>query len=104
MEEQKNNAAMGVAKGDSNAKNGPQQKLSYEQLNKICGELYQQNQELIKQVRQSNMSNMFRRLDYLFMVLQFENVIKDPEFINSCVEEIKSALTIPEEKDEGKEE
>ena len=94
MEEKKSNQAMGVAKNE-----GTQEvkKYSYEQLNEICGELYQQNQRLAQQLRQAQMTNMFRRLDYLFMVLQYEAVIQDPKFISNCVEEIKEAINGPAE-------
>lgn len=98
MEEQKNNQAMGVAENNQKVQNEGTQKLSYEQLNSICSELYQENQKLRRQLQQVNVSNMFKRLDYLFAVLQYESVIKDPEFINSCVEEIKSAMAVPEEE------
>ena len=94
MEEKKLKAVKG-------GKEEKEQKLSYEQLNEVCSQLYQQNQNLIKQLQQANATNMFRRLDYLFKVLEFESVIKDSDFINSCVEEIKEAMIIPaEEKEE----
>jgi hypothetical protein len=54
----------------------------------------------MKQLQQMNMTNMFKRLDYLFLVLQNEQVIKDPEFVGNCVEEIKEALYPAEEKKE----
>lgn len=73
-----------------------EQKLTYEQLNEACSQLYQQNQYLQNQLKQANLTNMFKRLDYLFKVLENENVIKDSEFIANCVEEIKDALTIAE--------
>lgn len=79
-----------------------EQKLTYEQLNEACSQLYQQNQYLQNQLKQANLSNMFKRLDYLFKVLECEKVIKDSEFISSCVDEIKEALSVdssePEEK------
>lgn len=80
-----------------------QQKLTYEQLNNICSELYQQNQNLVKQLQQNNLANMFKRLDYLFLVLQNSQMIEDKEFVNACVEEIKDALTLKkeEEREEG---
>lgn len=71
-----------------------EQKLTYEQLNDACSQLYQQNQYLQNQLKQANLTNMFKRLDYLFKVLECEKVIKDSEFINNCVEEIKDALTV----------
>jgi hypothetical protein len=69
-------------------------KLTYEQLDQICSQLYQENQKLINQLRQQETAIMFKRLDYLFMAIQAEKVIKDPEFIASCVDEIKSALMV----------
>ena len=94
MEEKKLKAVKG-------GKEEKEQKLSYEQLNEVCSQLYQQRENLIKQLQQANATNMFRRLDYLFKVLEFESVIKDSDFINSCVEEIKEAMIIPaEEKEE----
>ena len=77
---------------------GQQKKLSYDELNETCMQLYQQNQTLMRQLAQANYTNMFKRLDYLFMVVENMEVFDD-EFINSCVDEIKEALT-PAEKEE----
>ena len=95
MEEQKTKSPkMGVIKNKKESSSSePTQKLSYEQLNEACSQLYQQNQKLIQQVQQMNLTNMFKRMDYLFLVLKYEAVIKDPEFVGSCVEEIKASLT-----------
>lgn len=95
MEETKKTAKMEAVKsGDKK-----QQKLTYEQLNDVCMQLYQQNQKLTQQLQQANMTNMFARLDYLFKVLNYESVIKDAEFINSCIAEIKEAMIIKPEED-----
>lgn len=71
-----------------------EQKLTYEQLNDACSQLYQQNQYLQNQLKQANLTNMFKRLDYLFKVLEYNTVFNDPEFIGNCVDEIKDALSI----------
>ena len=73
------------------------QKLTYEQLNETCMQLYQQNQMLTKQLQQANYANMFKRLDYLFLVLKYAEVIDDYDFVNDCIDEIKDALIIPED-------
>ena len=73
------------------------QKLTYEQLNETCMQLYQQNQMLTKQLQQANYANMFKRLDYLFLVLKYAEVIDDYDFVNGCIDEIKDALIIPED-------
>lgn len=75
------------------------QKYTYEQLNEICIELSRQNRELVQRINQMDLTNMFRRLDYLFMVLKYESVFKDATFVGSCVDEIKEALTIKEQED-----
>jgi hypothetical protein len=101
MEEQKlgKTVKMNTEKKKENNINS-QQKLTYDQLNNVCAQLYQENQNLVKQLQQANMASMFRRLDYLFMVLKYEAVFKDPDFINSCIDEIKEAITIKEEETE----
>lgn len=96
MEEQKKAAKTVNLGSDTNNENKPQ-KYSYEELNKICIQLEQQNQYLMKQLYQANQTNMFKRLDYLFKVLEFESTIKDANFVNNCIAEIKEAIIIPEE-------
>lgn len=69
----------------------PEQKLSYEELDNLCV-------RLCVQLQQSKMGNVFKRLDYLFKVLQLENVFKDPEFIGNCAQEVKDLISIPKEE------
>lgn len=71
---------------------GNEQKLTYEQLNDACNQLFQQNQYLTRQVRELNATNLFKRLDYLFKVVELSSTIKDAEFVNSCIDEIKEAM------------
>lgn len=98
MEEKKSKSGKTVSMNAQSSREG--HKLTYEQLNEACQQLYQQNQMLTRQLQQANLTNMFRRLDYLFQVLQHSLVIDDKEFVKSCVEEIKSALTIREEEEQ----
>lgn len=85
MEEQKN---------ETKAPEQPQ-KLSYEQLQNIAGQLQQQNIQLRRVLEQSNMENMFKRLDYLFKVMEYPHMFSD-EFVQKCAAEIESSITIPE--------
>lgn len=80
-------------------------KFSYEQLTDVANRLVQENQYLKQQLQKAMQTiGMFNRIDYLFKVLQYEQVIKDAEFINNCVNEIKDSLTIPPtEESEGEE-
>lgn len=88
MEE--NKKSQDVKKSTLNNEN----KMSYEELNNVCAQLYQQNQNLIKQVQQLNVSAMFKRLDYLFKIVEFNKVFEDKEFVASCLAEIKEAMTV----------
>lgn len=96
MEEKK------VKEVEKNQGNEPQHKLTYEQLNDACSQLFQQNQQLARQLREANMEGMFKRLDYLFKAVELSGTINDPEFTNSCIDEIKEAL-YGNEKNSGKE-
>lgn len=77
-------------------------KLSYEELNEVCMRLEQQNQYLVRELQKANLTNMFKRLDYLFKVVEHSHSFGDAEFVGNCIEEIKEAMTINTE--EGKEE
>lgn len=74
-------------------------KLSYDELENIAQQLSNQNRELYMKVQELNAENMFKRLDYLFKVV--ENEIAFPQaFINNCVEEIQDMITLPKEEKE----
>lgn len=89
-----------VNTSDAN-KTEPRQKLTYEQLNDACNQLFQQNQKLYKKIQELEVSNMFARLDYLFKVIELSSTFKDTDFVNDCIEEIKEALTIKKDSKEG---
>lgn len=85
-------------------------KLTYEQLNEACNQLFQQNQYLAKQLREFNMTNSFKRLDYLFKVVDTygryakgESVTFDPAFVEGCIKEIQDAM-IPDAQEEPEKE
>lgn len=77
--------------------------LTYEQLNNVCQQLFQQNQKLKADVTELSNVAMFKRLDYLFKVVEFSSTFKDSDFVNSCMDEIKEALTVKEEDNDNKE-
>ena len=76
--------------------------LSYEQLKNVAGQLQQQNMQLRKALQEANFSNMFKRLDYLFKVMEYPHMFSD-EFVQKCTVEIESLMTIPETEEEPKE-
>ena len=76
------------------------EKLSYEQLENVAHQLSEQNRQLYAKLQEMQVSNMFKRLDYLFKVVENTGVFSI-DFHTKCVEEIESLMTIPEEKPEN---
>lgn len=79
-------------------------KISYEDLQKAAGQLYQQNQQLIAKCKQyeeqmQRLNNVEVRLHYLFEVLDKGSYFDD-DFIEVCVNEVKEIMTIKEEAEE----
>ena len=46
------------------------QKLSYEELQRVAMQLSEQAKALYKRVQELELTNMFKRLDYLFKVIE----------------------------------
>lgn len=76
------------------------EKLSYEQLENVAHQLSEQNRQLYAKLQEMQVDNMFKRLDYLFKVVENTGVFSI-DFHTRCVEEIESLMTIPEEKPEN---
>lgn len=81
-------------------------KPTYEELEAAVNDLNNKvqayaglNGELSRRLMSSDLQNMFKRLDFLFKVVEFENVF-DVKFVNDCVDEIQQLLTIPKDKTE----
>lgn len=79
------------------------EKMSYEQLENVAHQLSEQSKQLYMQLQNANMSNMFKRLDYLFKVVEHSHMFK-LDFVNKCINEIEDFMTIPEETEDNSEE
>lgn len=77
-------------------------KMSYEQLEEIATQLSEQVQRLSAALQESNRTNMFKRLDYLFEVLSHKDCF-GIEFIANCSKEIEDIITIPEVEEKNEE-
>lgn len=77
-----------------------EQKLSYEKLNEVCSQLYQENQYMKRQLYEANEALASRRMDYLFRIVEAKDTFS-PEFVASCVSEIEGAFTPQQENQEG---
>lgn len=73
-------------------------KPTWEELNNYCQQLYNQNQAMMKRLQEINLANTFKRIDYLFKVLELAKSFEG-DFVKACADEITSFLTIPEEEE-----
>lgn len=83
-------------------KNTKEGTLSYDQLKEVAAQLQHENQQLRSTLVRVDYSNTFKRLDYLFKVL--DNYVHfDDDFVASCIKEIQDIMTIKEESTEDTE-
>lgn len=75
------------------------EKMSYEQLENIAHQLSEQAKQLYARLQEANMANMFKRLDYLFKVVENAHAFSE-EFVAKCVTEIEDMIAIPESEEE----
>ena len=79
------------------------EKMSYEQLENVAHQLSEQNRQLFAKLQELNMANMFKRLDYLFKVIENGHMFKQ-DFLEKCIAEIEEIMTVPEETEEDNKE
>ena len=98
MEEQNKAKTVDMNKG------GKQEgkKLTYEQLNDACNQLWQQNKQLVVRNRELEQFVVNKRLDYLFKALESKALFSG-DFIVNCTEEIEEALYPHDTEEENKE-
>ena len=74
-----------------------EQKLTYEQLENVAHQLSEQSRQLYQRLQEVNMENTFKRLDFLFKVVN--STADFPKtFVDNCKAEIVSLMTIPDEE------
>lgn len=73
-------------------------KLTYEELENVAHQLSEQSKQLYTRLQQAELTNVYKRLDYLFKVIEFSPDFDDT-FVNKCVKEIEEIMTVPETED-----
>lgn len=71
------------------------EKMSYEQLENIAHQLSDQVKQLYAKLQEANMMNAFKRLDYLFKVIENGHAFSE-SFTTKCINEIEDLMTFPE--------
>ena len=102
MEEQNKAKQINMNVNENKSEN-KQQKLTYEELNDACNQLWQQNKQLVAKNKELETFAMNKRLDYLFKVLELSNQFSS-DFVVNCSSEIEQAMTIPQDIEEHKKE
>ena len=74
------------------------EKMSYEQLENIAHQLSDQAKQLYAKLQEANMVNMFKRLDYLFKVIENGHMFGQ-DFLEKCIAEVESLMTVPEQEE-----
>lgn len=85
----------------STVENVRPEKLSYEQLENIAHQLSEQAKQLYAKLQEANLTNMFKRLDFLFKVVENAHAFNE-DFVTKCVTEIEGLITVPETEEEIK--
>lgn len=81
---------------EKKSKESKKQEFTYEQLEQIAVSQQKQLQTAYKQLEQLIKDTTYKRLDYLFKVVENKEVFKK-EFTTSCISEIEQIMIIPEE-------
>ena len=74
------------------------EKMSYEQLEGIAHQLSEQNRQLFAKLQELNMTNVFKRLDYLFKVIENGHMFEQ-DFLEKCIAEVEILMTVPEQEE-----
>ena len=82
-------------------------KMSYEQLENIAHQmseqsrnLHNQNQQLMQRLEEANLTNFFKRLEWLWLVINSNTPYITEEFKRKCGEELMDNMTPPVESKE----
>lgn len=76
--------------------------LSYEELKNVAAQLQHQNEQMRNAIMKLDYTNTFKRLDYLFKVIEFSIQFPD-DFVANCINEIVDMMTVKEEEKENEE-
>lgn len=78
-----------------NQQNAPTQ----EQLTQLVDQLYGRNQQLVEALNEKNTALMFKRMDYLFKIIEQSHMFDD-EFVTKCIDELQKTLDVTEIKEQ----
>lgn len=69
-----------------------------QQMSEQDRKLFEENKKLKAVIEDMNMTNLFKRLDYLFRIITEDNKYLTDEFKIKCAQEIELLMTQPEQE------
>lgn len=74
-----------------------QEKLSYDELNQVSQQLFQENKMLRTKVQELSVEAFYKRIDYMFKVVELASVFSE-EFVERTIQEIETVMKAEEEQ------
>lgn len=71
-------------------------KLSYDELAHLANEYFEGYKKVLAQLEKANYTNVFKRLDYLFKIIENSSYFTD-DFVAKCTTEIVDIMTVKED-------
>ncbi len=73
-----------------------------EQYKGLVSQLYERNQQLVEALNEKNTALMFKRMDYLFKIIEQSHMFDD-EFVTKCIDELQKTLDVTQEQETNEE-
>lgn len=88
---------MGEVNKKENKVAAKQEKLSYDELNQVSQQLFQENKMLRTKVQELSVEAFYKRIDYMFKVVELASVFSK-EFVERTIQEIETVMKAEEEQ------
>lgn len=88
---------MGEINKKENKVTAKQEKLSYDELNQVSQQLFQENKMLRTKVQELSVEAFYKRIDYMFKVVELASVFSE-EFVERTIQEIETVMKAEEEQ------
>jgi hypothetical protein len=88
---------MGEVNKKENKVAAKQEKLSYDELNQVSQQLFQENKMLRTKVQELSVEAFYKRIEYMFKVVELASVFSK-EFVERTIQEIETVMTAEEEQ------
>lgn len=88
---------MGEVNKKENKVAAKQEKLSYDELNQVSQQLFQENKMLRTKVQELSVEAFYKRIEYMFKVVELASVFSK-EFVERTIQEIETVMKAEEEQ------